>query len=521
MTELAAATSTPPASALSLLPAGSPSSSIPAAVGLTQPASALFELHLSEGLTLVLDFDKILSSSASRMVIAGQLVRKSDPPQAIILKLWYAHSVLKDQQVKNQHELRLERVARLDLAKMTASVVRCMDLPEINFVKDGIIFEGMALERYAQDLLHSVRDGGVIEAERRLVFISELMQACSDCHLANIIHCSLAPRHIVLCDIDIGPSLKLCDFASWQPANAVHYRVLHDEKPNDPFCFAPEMFSGDGYGAPLDYWALGWSRLHALLSLSASLSCRCCFTPDCAFLFFCSVIYFIWSGGEALFSSQKTMQEFSRAADWAQRLEDRCRQDFPVDDPTSLLVADIIRRFLYPDPRSRQTASSCLHHPALWSNGEVVAFLQGLIRELPKPKQENKNNLGTLFRIQDQRADVLLASYSADDGTPDWRLAFSGLADFAHNVNYAARTFARMDQFQGKVSALICFWRNCLEHLPFSQLRSCYLTTAEVNAAFIRLFPWLLLVLHDTAIETGAVLFRFNSKQQRTFGMYL
>ncbi|KAK1864066.1 hypothetical protein I4F81_006616 [Pyropia yezoensis] len=219
---------------------------------------------------------------------------------------------------------RLELIRReVDVVKRVAhrGVVRIFDVFESR-EKTYVVMEYMA----GGELLDVITEQERLSERNARHVIRELLLVVEYLHSRNIVHRDIKPENI-LCDGRSWPlRIKLTDFGLSRELSNSGDECMRSHC-GTAYYLAKEVFDGNGYGKPVDLWAVG-------IVLFVILSGRFCFFGD-------------------------TDERFMR------RLRAGVR--FPESEWGTISegARSLIRGLLRPDPATRLTASQALRHPPL------------------------------------------------------------------------------------------------------------------------------------------------------------
>lgn len=219
---------------------------------------------------------------------------------------------------------RLELIRReVDVVKRVAhrGVVRIFDVFESR-EKTYVVMEYMA----GGELLDVITEQERLSERNARHVIRELLLVVEYLHSRNIVHRDIKPENI-LCDGRSWPlRIKLTDFGLSRELSNSGDECMRSHC-GTAYYLAKEVFDGNGYGKPVDLWAVG-------IVLFVILSGRFCFFGD-------------------------TDERFMR------RLRAGVR--FPESEWGTISegARSLIRGLLRPDPATRLTASQALRHPWL------------------------------------------------------------------------------------------------------------------------------------------------------------
>lgn len=219
---------------------------------------------------------------------------------------------------------RLELIRReVDVVKRVAhgGVVRIFDVFESR-EKTYVVMEYMA----GGELLDVITEQERLSERNARHVIRELLLVVEYLHSRNIVHRDIKPENI-LCDGRSWPlRIKLTDFGLSRELSNSGDECMRSHC-GTAYYLAKEVFDGNGYGKPVDLWAVG-------IVLFVILSGRFCFYGD-------------------------TDERFMR------RLRAGVR--FPESEWSTISegARSLIRGLLRPDPATRLTASQALRHPWL------------------------------------------------------------------------------------------------------------------------------------------------------------
>lgn len=141
---------------------------------------------------------------------------------------------------------------------VSQNVIRSIGL----YVEDGLAY--MVMEKCPVDLAKLLSRMSKVTEETMHVFFEDMLSGLAACHDVGIVHRDVKPGNFLVAGgTSSRITLKLCDFGFAGSVSTPESRELHGQYGTAPF-MAPEMLSGESYGAKVDLWALG-TLAYALL----------------------------------------------------------------------------------------------------------------------------------------------------------------------------------------------------------------------------------------------------------------